>query len=451
MKTCPSPNLSHKGRGRLWFGGYFMEIISAKYLLTMDGDPIVDGAIAVENGEILDVATEEKLLERYSNALHEDHPQHVLMPGLINAHTHLDMTHHKNYPFDPVRSTAVEVSFVDWLISTIDYKKSNGPDKLRAAVEDGISACIDAGTTCVADMGSYEGIFQSLEQSGLRGVIFPELLSYSSSSAKNLFETAMAIVEKYMDLDSDLITVGMAPYSAYLLSRNILKIMSQYCRSSNLPLIIHVAESFSEMEFFYNSTGDIATRLFPNIGWGEKLPPPYHKTPIQYLDDIDFLASQPILVGCVNATQADLDRVAKSGSKVVWTPRSNYYLKFSKTPVADIHKKGIPMALGTEGISSTNTLSLWDELRFAYETISPKEGGINARELLQMVTCNAARVLGLQEEIGCLKRGMKADYLVVDVSDFSNKGDLYTYLIQKTKNYHVHKVVVNGQTLKSLN
>lgn len=424
-----------------------MEIISAKYLVSMEEEPLFDGAIAVENGEIIDTGLEEALLKRYPDASHEDYPRHALLPGLVNAHTHLDLTNHKNFPFDPVRSHAVEVSFVDWLLSTIDYRKASSVSKLKTSVEEGIESCIESGTTCVGDMGSYEGIFQSLSQAGLRGVIFPEILSYDPFVAKNLFETALAIVEKYMDLDSDLVGVGMGPYAPYLLSRNILKIMSQYCRSSNLPIKIHAAESFSEMEFFYNSTGDIATRLFPNIGWGESIPPAHHKTPLEYLDEIDFLASKPILIGCVGATPKDLDRVAKNEAKIVWCPRSQHYLKLGKAPIKTMLQKNITVALGTEGMSSTNNLSLWDELRFAQEM----EKDLSPKTLMTMATQEAAKALGLEEEVGSLKRGKKADFIVVDISDYNAKGDLYSYLITQTKNYHVHKVVVNGQTLKTVN
>lgn len=426
-----------------------MEIISAKYLLTMDGDPVVDGAIAVEGGEIIDVGLEQQLLARFPNALHEDHPNHVLMPGLINAHTHLDMTFHKNFPFDPVRSLGVEVNYVDWLLSCIDYKKRTAPERLREAVEEGLSNCIESGTTCVADMGSYDGIFQSLAQTGIRAVIFPEVLSYDSYVAKDLFETALAIVEKYMDYDSERIGVGMGPYSPYTLSRNILRILSQYCKGANLPIMMHAAESFSEMEFFYNSTGDIASRLFPNIGWGDNLPPAHHKTPIEYLDGIEFLAAGPILAGCVHATEADIERLATRGAKVAWCPRSSDYLKLGRANIVAMHQKNIPIALGTDGISSVNTLSLWDEMRFAFEIAGNK--GLTGRDILAMTTSNAAQILGLADEIGTLAIGKKSDYLVLDAKSLPEDGDLFSNLIQHTKNYHVQKVVVGGDVLKRVN
>lgn len=428
-----------------------MEIISAKYVVTMEGEEIFDGAIAVEGDEIIDVGTEKDLLARYEDALHEDYPNHVILPGLINAHAHLDMTLHRDYPFDPVRSIGVDMSFVDWLLNCIEYKKTATPDKLRQAVEKGIEDSLEAGTTCVGDMGSFEGIFHSLDQAGLRAVIFPEVLSYDSSVAKDLYQTALAIVEKYMEYDSELISVGIGPYSPYTLSRNILRIMSQYCHSSKLPIMMHASESFSEMEFFYNSSGDIATRLFPNIGWGDNLPPAYHKTPIQHLEEIDFLSVSPILVGCSQMTPEDISRLAKYRAKVIWCPRSNEYLKLGRAPIKKMRDQKVCVALGTDGISSVNTLSLWDELRKAFELNAQEGWGLSAKELLAMVTTEASHALGLSQDIGSFSKGKKADYLVVEMGELSKGEDIYAHLIQNTKTYHLHKIVINGRTIKSIN
>ncbi|HLD44591.1 MAG TPA: amidohydrolase family protein, partial [bacterium] len=255
-----------------------MQILSSKYLVTMLGEPVFDGAVAVEGGEIIDVGREQDLLTRYSGAVHEDYPNHVIMPGLINCHTHLDMSFYKDFPFDPVRTGGLTVNFIEWLLGTIQYKKTAEPGQKHQSIEWAVDECLQSGTTCVADMSSYEGIFNILEQKNMRAVVFPEVLSIDNAVTKELFESAMAIIEKYADYDSDLVSVGAGPYSPYMLSRNLLRIMSQVSCSSQIPIMIHVAESFCEMEFFHNSTGDIATKLFPNIGWDD-LPPEHHRTP----------------------------------------------------------------------------------------------------------------------------------------------------------------------------
>lgn len=426
-----------------------MKILSAEYLVTMSDEPLVDGAVAIENGEIIDVGREEDLLRRYPDALHQDFPHHAILPGLINCHAHLDMSLYKNYAEDPVRRSGIRVNYVEWLLGVLQYKKTASMAHLREAVEQGIDECIQSGTTCVAEMGNYEGIFSLLEQKHLRAVVFPEVMSFDSDFSKDLFESALAIVEKYQEEDSDLITVGMGPYAPYLLSRNILRIMSQYCRSSHLPLMIHASGSFSEMEFFNDSTGDIASRLFPNVGWDD-LPPAHHKTPIQYLNQIGFLESRPILVSCIQTTETDLDLIAQSGSKVVITARSGHNMQQGQPDVTKMFDKHIVTALGTDGLSSVDSLSLWDEMR-AFLEYNGSNLKLTGQTLLSMVTTQAAQTLGLDELVGSLDRGKDADLIVVDIDAVSRQGDFLMNLIQQTRDYHVHTVMVRGEVIKSLN
>ena len=421
-----------------------MQLISAKHLLTMDAPPIADGGIVVEDDKIIAVGPKSDLQNQYKIEDKEDYPRHVLMPGLINAHTHLDMTFHKNYLMDPVRQLGVNVDFVEWLIQCIEYKKKASPMKLKEAVEEGLASCIETGTTCLADQGGFEGIFETVKKSGVRAVVFPELISYDGKVSQDLFESGLALVEKYADDESDLIHIGLAPYAPYAISKNILRLAAAHCRANRVPLMLQTAESFQEIEFFYNSSGDISDKLFPYFGWDEK-PPNFKKTPVEYLDEIKFLEAKPILVGCVQATKSDLDRIAKAGARVVLSPRSNHYLQLGEAPLAAMKEKGICLALGTEGLHSNATLSLWDEMRFL-----DGSGTFSGEDLLAMVTRNAAQALGLDGEIGTLAPGKKADYIVVDASEIPSTGDLCSNLIRTTKTYHIKKTAVNGKTLKGV-
>ncbi len=427
-----------------------MQILSSKYLITMNGDMIVDGAVAVEGDEIVDVGREQDIMSRYSGTtIHEDYADHVIMPGLINCHTHLDMCLYKNFPLDPVRSPGHNATFVDWLLACLNYKKEVSVDEQRRAVEWALDECIQSGTTCVADMGNYEGIFSLLAQRNMRAVLFPEVLSINNFMAKDLFESAMAIIEKYMEYDSDLVHVGVGPYSAYTLSRNLLRIMSQYSRSSRIPIMVHAAESFSEMEFFHNSTGDIATHLFPNIGWDD-LPPEHRRTPIQHLSHIGFLDAAPLLVGCTQVSPMDLDHVAQTGSKVIITPRSHMHLGQGKAPYKDLAHRHILTALGTDGIPSVENLSLWDEMR-AFVAQHGDSVHLTGHEVISMVTSHAAKALDLQDEVGILEKGKKADMILIDVSTIPQEGDLLMNLIKHVDNYHIKSVMIGGKNVKSMN
>lgn len=425
-----------------------MQIISAKYFLPINSPMIQHGAIAIENGEIIEVGSFDDLKKNYPNATQEVYSQHVLMPGLINAHTHLDLGGHKNYPFDPVRTLVPEVHFAEWLISTIDYKKNANPKNIREAIQEGIESSIEWGATCVGEMGDCEGIFPLLEKSGIRSVVFQQMLHSAASQAQDRYESALGLVEKYQDQADPLMSMGLAPYSAYTVSRNILRLMSSYAASTHIPLMIHVAESFAEMELFYNSTGEMITQLFPYLGWKEEVPPAFRKTPIAYLDEIGFLAAKPALVGCVQTTPDDHERIKKSESKVIITPRSNNFLKLGAVALDKMHAKGICIALATDGLSSNSNLSLWDELRFLNEQLAEAGSDISSEELLKMVTVNAARAINVEDSVGSLSVGRRADYIVVKVGA-EDIADIYSHLIENTKGYHITQVAVDGKLLKS--
>ena len=423
-----------------------MQMITAKWVFPMNGPPISGGAVVLEGETILDVGTEADMVRRYPHTDRSDFPQHFVLPGLINCHTHLDVSNYQNYPGDPVRKMdGGIINYVDWLLDLFRYKRKATPALYHDAVESGVAACLRAGTTCVGDMGNYEGIFAMLEQKNMRGVIFPEVVNIDSQISKNLFETAMALVEKYQDMKSDLVRVGLGPYSPYTLSRNVLRILAQYCRSSQLPLMIHAAATFQEMEFFHNSTGDIAAKLFPNMGWDD-LPPAHHRTPIQHLLQIGFLDCQPLLVGCTQTTEDDLDVIAKSGAKIVVTARAGQSLQQGFPDLKKIMERKILTVIGTDGLPSVNSLSLWDEMRFFYETYRSKVS-LSGQQMLAMVTSQAALALGLQNEVGTLSKGKKADLIVVEATTVSEQGDLLLNLIQQTREQHMALVMVNGRVM----
>lgn len=415
----------------------------------MDQAPILNGAMVVEDGKILDVGEKSVLQQRYAAGEELDFPEHALMPGLVNAHVHLALGGHVNSPFDPVRNVVPEISFIDWMLSAVDYKKRVTQEILQQVVEEGVNASLENGTTCVADMGSYDGSFRIFADKGIRAVVFPEIISYDKWLAQDLFETALALVEKYQDENNPLITCGLAPYAAYTLSRQVLKILSSYCEHQHVPLMMHVSESFSEMEFFYNSTGEIAYKLFPKVGWSQGLPPPFQKTPVAYLDEIGFLRAKPLLVGGSQWTPDDVQRMARSGTRAVITPRANHYLKLGQAPFNLLVEQKVPFALGTDSLASNANYSLWDEMRFLYRTLSSEGPSIfSAEDVLQLTTLKAAQVLGLQEKIGSLTTGKEADYIVVSLGENSSPTDIYSHLIDHTKSFHIKRVAIAGKSVK---
>lgn len=433
-----------------------MEIITASYALPMTGDcPVVeDGAIAVEVGRIDAFGTLAELRGRYPNAEVQEHPGCVLMPGLVNAHCHLDLVSFFNPDIVPGSEVFFEPEeqpeFASTLVDSIDYKHDVKADDVILGVRRGINRLIETGVTSVGDMTHFEGTFRLLREAGLRAVVFPEILAGRGELAQQKFEIALALLEKYTDASHDRIRVGLGPYAPYLLSRNLLKIISQHARDAMIPLMIHAAESFAEMEFFFDSQGPIATDVFPSLGWNE-LPPAQRKTPVTYLSEIGFFEAPTVIVGGLQLAEKDFPLLARHLVRVVWCPSVNKALKHGQFPFGKLSEFGIPTGIGTEFWMERLGFNLWEEMRLA-----SREGAQPLpppREVLRMATIGGARALGLDHVTGTLEEHKKADYIVVHQPTWGPEEGtdaLFERLIQHTDPQHIRKVVVGGAILKSL-
>jgi len=426
-----------------------MEIITAKYFLPMtNGDNVIeDGAIAVELGKIVAADTIDNLKTKYPDSEVKSYPNSVLMPGLINAHCHLDLVsffeagENQNSSIFPKPE-----DFTENLIASIDYKHDAKPEQVILGAQKGIARLIETGTTCLGDVTHFEGIFELIENSGMRAIIFPEVVAGRAEAAQQRFEIALALAEKYGDSNDDRVQVGIAPYAAYLLSRNLLKIISRHAKDTSIPVVIHAAESFAEMEFFFDSAGPIATEVFPSLGW-EEMPPAQCKTPVAYLADIDFFEAPTMVVGGLHLSGNDFPTLARHLVRVVWCPTMNDLMKHGKFPYKKLSEHGIPIGLGTECWHGKMGFNLWEEMRTAMGSgASPAP---NAKEVLKLATVGSARALGIDHTSGTLEKGKNADYIIVRAPNESKADDtIYENLVKKTQPQHIESVVVGGNILK---
>ncbi|MBT3182483.1 MAG: amidohydrolase family protein [Deltaproteobacteria bacterium] len=427
-----------------------MEIITSSIALPMtNGGPVIEnGAIAVELGKIHEFGNFKDLREKYPDAEVKEHSG-VLMPGLVNAHCHLDLVslYETTMPKeDPLND---QIDFIDNLISSIDFKQDTDSKIIIDGIQRGVQRLIETGATCIGDMTHFEGTFKILREMGLRALVYPEILAGRGEIAQQSFEVAIALLEKYTDATHDRIRVGLGPYSPYLLSKNLLKIISQHAKDSSIPLVIHAAESFAEMEFFFDSEGPIATDVFPVMGWKE-LPPAHRKTPISFLSEIDFFEAPTTIVGGLHLSGTDFSHLARNLVKVVYCPTSNKAMKHGTFPLGKLAEHGIPVGLGTECWHSKLGFNMWEEMRLAI--VRGSEPLPMPKDMLKMATIGSARALGLDHIIGTLEKGKKADYIVVHLPeyDMDNPDSLYAKLVELTDPQHVKQVVVNGNILKSI-
>ncbi len=413
-----------------------LKVFSARFVLPITQPVIEDGAIALEEGRIVEIGAHDAIHAKYPDASREDFSQCVLLPGLVNAHAQIEMLN--------FIEGGASVNYYNWLMAGWDYRMRLAPSDRRRCLEEGIRQLVHSGTTTVGDVGRYTGIIPQAANAPIRMVLFPEILTGEGSLVSEDYETVFSQVEEILGTRAPRLGSGLAPFAAYTLSRHLLKVIAEQGAALRIPVKIHVSETFAEMQFFYESKGEIADRLFPRIGWSE-LPPEHRKTPVQFLQSIGFLENAPILIGCNHLSDPDLKILAAAGCKVVHTPRANAHLKLGTPPLKKLKGSGITVALGTDG--TVDSLSLWDEMRHLLSHSSEGEK-LDAEELLRMATLGGARALGVADRIGSLDRGKEADLIAVRVPKELKADEVARWLIANVTPREIAAVFVEGNRVK---
>ncbi|SNB45954.1 amidohydrolase family protein [Geobacter sp. DSM 9736] len=381
-----------------------MEIFAASRMLTMTGAPEKSNALLVSEGRVVGTGTLAELRSQHTATIHE-FPGCVIMPGLVNAHTHLELTH---FPAWKIRK-GIDYSprtYVDWVVQVIKIKRALTQQELELSLREGFRISLEAGTTAVGDIMSDRRLLPHYETAPFFGRLFFEALG--QDPVQNL-QQLRGLEEAIAFRFSNSISPGISPHAPHTVAPDYLRDLKLFAARHSLPVMIHVAESREESAFLHDTSGRIAEELYPLVHWEAYLPRPRHTTPVRFLDDIGVLDKDTVAVHCVHVSAADAELLRERCVPVVLCPRSNDRLVVGTAPVRNFKKTGILLALGTDSLASNDSLSLWDEMRFLR---SQHPGLFTPRELLEMVTCNAAEILHLGEA-GSLDVGKRADFIVV--------------------------------------
>ncbi len=386
-----------------------MTLYLARYLLPISAPPIEDGALLVDNGRIAAVGRRAQFLAQFSGQV-IDFGDAVLLPTMVNAHTHLELTH---FPRWAARSGELEkpATFVDWLLQLIRVKRGLLPADLTASIGDGLRQCLQCGTGAVGDILSRLIFPPSYDESFLYGRVFLELLGLDPVVWGGFLDRAVALLsgDHFGNLQS-----GLAPHAPYSLSQQAMTSIFAAARRQNWSLTTHFAESLEESRLLHDAAGELLQRLYPAVGWQNRQPQAQGCSPTVYLDRVGGLMPQNLLVHGVQVSAEDARLLAERSVTVVLCPRSNARLGVGTAPVALYRAAGVKLALGTDSLASNDSLSMWDELvaarRYYGAHLSPVE-------LLAMATRNGAEALGLKSEMGVLQAGCGAHFQVLPLQD----------------------------------
>ena len=368
-------------------------ILRAKYVMLDSRTVIENGAVAIQGSKIVDIGLYPTVGSSGASPTH-DLGDAVLMPGLVNAHTHLDLTNSA----DSIQRVP---KFTDWIFQIIGKRT---PSTVGPSVREGVQQSLAGGATTVGDIDGTGGSMQILKDTPIRKVVFFEVLGFSGEHAAMGLTRLGAYVDSPPAPDS-LLTSALSPHAPYSTSADIYR----QCVASGLSVCTHIAETEEELEFLSSGTGAFLDYLEAfGISTAEWIPP--QLTPVQYMGTLGVLQKDSLLVHCNYLTDADITLLAESGASVVFCPRSHHYFYHTDHPVVQLIESGINVAIGTDSLASNWSLSLLDELKFLART----QPYIRPETLLNMVTCNGAKVLGLAQ-VGRLEKDWQADIVVVRI------------------------------------
>ena len=401
-------------------------LIEPRWLIPVEPHGVVleDHAVAVKGGNISAVLPAQEALDRYLPSRRMALPEQVLIPGLVNLHTHAAMT--------LLRGIADDLPLMDWLRTRIWPAEAKHVS--AAFVRDGtLLACAEmlrSGITCFNDMYFFpEAAAEAAQSLGMRsvlGMVVIEFPTAYATDADDYISKGLAVRDRLRG--GPLVSFCMAPHAPYTVSDRTFERLGTLSAQLDLPIHIHVHETRAEIE---ESLARHGVR------------------PLERLRQLGLLGPGLIGVHAIHLDEHDIALLAENNCSVAHCPTSNMKLASGAAPVAQLSAHGVRIGLGTDGSASNNRLDLFQEMRHAgllCKVTSGDAAALNVHELLRMATLNGAAALGMEGKIGSIQAGKAADLCAVrlDALETSPCYDPTSHLVYAAGREHVSHVWVNG-------
>jgi cytosine/adenosine deaminase-related metal-dependent hydrolase len=359
--------------------------------------PFADGTVAVDAGRIAYVGP------RAGAPYGEDVElgASILMPGLVNAHTHLELT--------AMRGLLEGLSFVPWVRTLTQMRAAVLDDAAMAdAARVGLAEGLLAGITTYADTSSSGVTLGAMREAGVRGIMYQEVFGPAAEQHDAAMAGLAAAIEARRPLETDLVSLGVSPHAPYTVHDDLMVDAAAFALRQRLPVAIHLAESAEEIAFLREGEGPFAELLRAR---GIPVVRRSH-SPVHWLMEMGVMVAQPLLIHCVRADASDIAFIADAGCGVAHCPASNAKFGHGVAPVRAMLDAGIAVGLGSDSVASNNQMDLLGEARLAalfQNAVTGRPDALAADRALALATIGGARAIGLDDQIGTLEVGKAAD------------------------------------------
>ena len=399
-----------------------MRVLSADWVVPVDGPPIRDGAVAIEDGLVAAVGAADELGEG------EHFEGSVILPGFVNAHTHLEYAVYAGF--------GDGLSFGPWIAIHVERKQRIDLEDMEAIARLGALECLRSGVTTVGDCSFIGAAATACSDVGLDALVFLEVFGRDADALERFELTS----DRVADAFSDGVRLGISPHAPYTCSLELYR----GCAELGLPMATHLAESDDETEYLLSGSG-------PWEAFADMLVPPLGTTGIRALAAQGLLGPHVLAAHCVQADEEEIELLAAHDVAVAHCPRSNAFLGCGIAPLAALREAGVRVCIATDSPASTPSFDMFDELRAAVAGARAREkrpDALTAAQALELATLGGARALGLDSDRGSLSPGKRADLTILSLegSPFVPWEDPVTATVLGGSPARVVATLVSGQT-----
>jgi cytosine/adenosine deaminase-related metal-dependent hydrolase len=394
--------------------------LHASWVVPISGPPLRDGWVEVDLDRITSCGSDDspkRGRQRSEAARVVDLGGVAIMPGLVNAHTHLELS----YLRGQIRSGSSFVAWIRDLMAARGQRSDPRSAEILDGVDLGIAEAVRCGTAVVGDISNTLVTFGPLAQSPLAAVVFYELIGFKTPHPVELVERAHQTIRGLSSTDR--VRPSLAAHAPYSVAPRVFRAMRRTLDHEPFaPSSVHLAEAVEELEFIRSASGAWRTLLEELDAWDAAWVAP-GMSPVEYLDACGFLGPHVLAIHGVQMTSSDLSRLKAHGSTLVTCPRSNQYTNAGKPPIGKFYEVGVRVAVGTDSLASTPDLNMFSELA-TMRSLAPS---VPAARLLESATKQGATALSFDNDYGTIEPGKRARLLAVEVP--ARTDDVEEYLV----------------------